>query len=205
MSRLHLKLTPHLSQRLGTRGATSAEYFLEQGYAVIFMHRQFSLQPFLRHYSHSTNPFLNFLDIEDDDLEYELFGPPTLSPRGPSNTSEPMHQSELPTPDDEPRPRRLPRVVVNPTPEGLPLLLRVVRRHKEVHRLGTLHTLTFVTVDDYLFLLRALAKSMRVLGRQAMYYLAAAVSDFFLPRYKMVGRYSLASIFLFFVDQRASE
>jgi len=54
-----------------------------------------------------------------------------------------------------------------------------------VHRLGTLHTLTFVTVDDYLFLLRELAKSMRVLGRQAMYYLAAAVSDFFLPRYKM--------------------
>ncbi len=30
----------------GTRGATSAEYFLKAGYAVIFMHRQFSLQPF---------------------------------------------------------------------------------------------------------------------------------------------------------------
>ncbi|KAK7685913.1 Phosphopantothenate--cysteine ligase cab2 [Cerrena zonata] len=26
----------------GTRGATSAEYFLKAGYAVIFMHRQFS-------------------------------------------------------------------------------------------------------------------------------------------------------------------
>jgi len=49
---------------LGTRGATSAEYFLEAGYAVIFMHRQFSLQPFSRHYSHSTNPFLDFLEIE---------------------------------------------------------------------------------------------------------------------------------------------
>jgi phosphopantothenate---cysteine ligase (ATP) len=29
----------------GTRGATSAEYFLQQGYAVIFFHRQFSLLP----------------------------------------------------------------------------------------------------------------------------------------------------------------
>src|SRR6266404_28921 len=50
--------------RPGTRGATSAEYFLKAGYAVIFMHRQFSLQPFSRHYSHSTNPFLDFLEIE---------------------------------------------------------------------------------------------------------------------------------------------
>ena len=30
----------------GTRGATSAEYFLEAGYAVIFLHRQFSLLPY---------------------------------------------------------------------------------------------------------------------------------------------------------------
>jgi len=154
------------------------------------MHRQFSLQPFLRHYSHSTNPFLNFLDIEDDDSEYEHSGFPTPSRRGLSNMPESTQQYEFPTPDDIPRACRTPRVVVNPTPERLPLLLRVVRRHKEVHRLGTLHTLTFVTIDDYLFLLRALAKSMRVLGRQAMYYLAAAVSDFFLPRYKMVGHYS---------------
>ncbi len=155
---------------------------------MIFMHRQFSLQPFLRHYSHSTNPFLNFLDIEDDDSEYEHSSIPMSSPRRSSNLSEPVQQYEPPGPDDVSLPCRTPRVVVNPTPEGLPLLLRVLKRHKEVHELGTLHTLTFVTVDDYLFLLRALAKSMRVLGRHAMYYLAAAVSDFFLPRYKMVRR-----------------
>lgn len=149
------------------------------------MHRQFSLQPFLRHYSHATNPFLNFLDIEDDDSEYEQSSPR----RPPSDVSEPIQQYEPPGPDDVSHPCRTPRVVVNPTPDGLPLLLRVLKRHKEVHQLGTLHTLTFVTVDDYLFLLRALAKSMRVLGRHAMYYLAAAVSDFFLPRYKMVCRF----------------
>ncbi|KAG1848156.1 DNA/pantothenate metabolism flavoprotein [Suillus tomentosus] len=48
----------------GTRGAISAEYFLKAGYGVIFVHRQFSLQPFSRRYSHSTNPFLNFLEID---------------------------------------------------------------------------------------------------------------------------------------------
>ncbi|PVF95083.1 DFP-domain-containing protein [Serendipita vermifera] len=141
----------------GTRGATSAEYFLSKDYAVIFLHRQFSQQPFLRHYSHSTNPFLDLLEIEE--------------PGG--NT------------DDESSP---PRIVVNPSPEALPLLLRVLRENKRVKQLGILHTVTFVTVDDYLFLLRGIAGVLGGkdgVGRNAMYYLAAAVSDFFLPRQKM--------------------
>ncbi len=50
----------------GTRGATSAEYFLEAGYAVIFLHRQFSLQPFSRHYSHASFSFLDFMRRGDD-------------------------------------------------------------------------------------------------------------------------------------------
>lgn len=59
--------------------------------------------------------------------------------------------------------------------------------YKAVQAAGTLHTLTFVTVNDYLWLLRAVSKELSVLRRKAMYYLAAAVSDFFLPRQKMVG------------------
>lgn len=50
----------------GTRGATSAEYFLESGYAVIFLHRQFSLLPYSRHYSHATDCFLDFLSEGPD-------------------------------------------------------------------------------------------------------------------------------------------
>ena len=34
----------------GTRGASSAEHFLEQGYAVIFLTRRNCLQPFSRHF-----------------------------------------------------------------------------------------------------------------------------------------------------------
>ncbi|KAJ3522773.1 hypothetical protein NM688_g8827 [Phlebia brevispora] len=127
----------------GTRGATSAEYFLKAGYAVIFMHRQFSLQPFSRHYSHTTHPFLDFLDKTD-------------------HTGITVKESERPQ------------------------LLQVLTAYKEVHRLGTLHTLHFVTVNDYLWLLRAISQELYVLGRDAMFYLAAAVSDFFLPRQKMV-------------------
>jgi phosphopantothenate-cysteine ligase len=50
---------------------------------------------------------------------------------------------------------------------------------------------TFVTVDDYLFLLRGIAGILSAggkegVGRDAIFYLAAAVSDFFLPRQKLV-------------------
>ncbi|KAI0077350.1 phosphopantothenate-cysteine ligase [Panus rudis PR-1116 ss-1] len=131
----------------GTRGATSAEYFLKAGYAVIFMHRQFSLQPFSRHYSHSTHPFLDFLEVDPSSQE------------GGGG--------------------------ISVTPSERPQLLEVLTTYKEVHRLGLIHTLTFVTVNDYLWLLRAVSKELSVLGRDALFYLAAAVSDFFLPRQKM--------------------
>lgn len=35
----------------GTRGAASAEYFLEHGYVVIFMHRLKSLEPYTRQFN----------------------------------------------------------------------------------------------------------------------------------------------------------
>jgi hypothetical protein len=108
------------------------------------MHRQFSLQPFSRHYSHSTNPFLDFLDI------------------APGSST------------------------IGVTPEKLPELTQVLRVYKNVHQEGTLHTMTFVTVNDYLWLLRAVSQELSTLRKKAMYYLAAAVSDFFLPTQRMV-------------------
>ncbi|KIP07288.1 hypothetical protein PHLGIDRAFT_71306 [Phlebiopsis gigantea 11061_1 CR5-6] len=129
----------------GTRGATSAEYFLKAGYSVIFMHRQFSLQPFSRHYSHSTHPFLDFLDVDDSEE------PAQIDVKAAEHTQ----------------------------------LIEVLSQYKRVQKAGTLHTLTFVTVNDYLWLLRAVSQELVPLGRLAMFYLAAAVSDFFLPRQKM--------------------
>eukprot|EP01117_Protostelium_nocturnum_P016543 TRINITY_DN656_c1_g1_i2.p1 TRINITY_DN656_c1_g1~~TRINITY_DN656_c1_g1_i2.p1 ORF type:complete len:254 (-),score=58.92 TRINITY_DN656_c1_g1_i2:64-825(-) len=45
----------------GGRGSASAEYFIEQGYAVIFMHRKNSLQPYQRHFLLLKDD--NFLDF----------------------------------------------------------------------------------------------------------------------------------------------
>lgn len=122
----------------GTRGATSAEYFLEAGYAVIFLHRQFSLLPYSRHYSHSTNCFLDYM---------------TEDPNG-SVAVEPEYQEKM---------------------------LAVLRKYRDARKNNRLLLLSFTTVNEYLWELRDIASTMRPLGPRALFYLAAAVSDFFLP------------------------
>ncbi|KAK0551222.1 Phosphopantothenate--cysteine ligase cab2 [Tilletia horrida] len=135
----------------GTRGATSAEYFLSAGYAVIFMHRQHSLSPFTRHYSHTTNPFLDLLSDPDEDA-------PGSSTSEEKICVQTEHSAQL-------RP--------------------VLRAYHRANRAGTLLRLSFVTVNDYLFMLREMSQAMQPLGRKGMYYLAAAVSDFFVPSTKV--------------------
>jgi phosphopantothenate-cysteine ligase len=126
----------------GTRGATSAEYFLANGYAVIFLHRQFSLLPFSRHYSHNTHSFLDYMKEQKGQVVVDE-----------------QHQEEM---------------------------LRVLRQYAEVKRENKLLILSYVTITEYLWNLREVAKLMRPLGPKAMFYLAAAVSDFFVPQDRMV-------------------
>lgn len=130
----------------GTRGATSAEYFLSQGYAVIFLHRIHSLRPFSRHYSHSLNPFLDLLTISPDS----------------------HGEIKVRSPDNE---------------KLRPILEAYNRSQAE----GTLLSVDYSTVNDYLWLLRAVTGIMAPLGRRGMFYLAAAVSDFFLPEERTVS------------------
>ncbi|KIR51701.1 phosphopantothenate-cysteine ligase [Cryptococcus gattii Ru294] len=130
----------------GTRGATSAEYFLSQGYAVIFMHRIHSLRPFSRHYSHSLNPFLDLLSIV------------------PSSSGESS-------------------IIVSP--EHTKELLPILEAYHGAQASGTLLSIEFQTVNEYLWLLKGVTDAMVPLGRRALFYLAAAVSDFFLPEDKM--------------------
>ncbi|KAL1973826.1 hypothetical protein VTN31DRAFT_5386 [Thermomyces dupontii] len=132
----------------GTRGATSAEYFLEAGYAVIFLHRQFSLLPYSRHYSHSTNCFLDFMDEDDNG--------------GPDGSG---------------------RIVVRN--EYQDAMRDVLRKYRYAKNNNLLLLLPFTTVTEYMFELRSIANIMRPLGANAMFYLAAAVSDFFIPRHRM--------------------
>ncbi|MCJ1437267.1 hypothetical protein MMC27_006653 [Xylographa pallens] len=126
----------------GTRGATSAEYFLEAGYAVIFLHRHFSLLPYSRHYSHSTNCFLDFMAVGLDG-----------------------------------------KVVVDGQYQDA--MQSVLRKYSEAKKNNMLLLLPFTTITDYLWALREVAMLMSPLGPTALFYLAAAVSDFFVPRHRL--------------------
>lgn len=52
----------------GNRGSASAEYFLAQGYAVIFLHRKNSLKPYSRHLllAADLGDFLNYLEQDEE-------------------------------------------------------------------------------------------------------------------------------------------
>lgn len=138
----------------GTRGATSAEYFLQEGYAVIFLHRQFSLLPYSRHYSHSTNCFLDFMD---EGAPSSSYGSGSEGDHGP--------------------------IVVRG--EYQDQMRDVLRRYRYAKENNRLLLIPYTTIAEYLFELRSLAKLMHPLGSKAMFYLAAAVSDFFIPRDRM--------------------
>ncbi|XP_026727174.1 phosphopantothenate--cysteine ligase [Trichoplusia ni] len=124
----------------GTRGSSSAEYFLEQGYAVIFMHRQKSLEPFTRHFT--GQKLLDMLEIQD---------------RGP-NTS------------------------ISVKPDSVDVLAPILLRYKAAHAAGAILHVSFTTVSEYFWLLRAACECLANLGARAMLYLAAAVSDFYIPK-----------------------
>ncbi|KAF4992416.1 hypothetical protein FGRMN_7161 [Fusarium graminum] len=143
----------------GTRGATSAEYFLKAGYAVIFLHREFSLLPYSRHYSHATDCFLDFLS-EDSEGRIGV------------------------------------RTEVQDKMRG------VLRQYRKARDDNMLLTLPFVTIVDYLHELREIARLMRPLGPSGLLYLAAAVSDFFVPPDRM-AEHKIQSTNA--VDQKKSE
>lgn len=151
------------------------------------MHRQHSLQPFSRHYSHSTHSFLDLMELPGEQQQQQqpvessstaatdgLFPPltgvqPAASATTTSNNNSPQQGSVLLS---EP----------NLTP-----MRTLLHSYKLVNIMHLLHSLHFTTVQEYLFLLRGVSRLMaQHCGPRALYYLAAAVSDFFIPQQKLV-------------------
>uniref|UniRef100_W5M036 Phosphopantothenate--cysteine ligase n=2 Tax=Lepisosteus oculatus TaxID=7918 RepID=W5M036_LEPOC len=132
----------------GRRGASSAEYFLDSGYAVVFLHRHRSLYPYSRRYAG-----VNLLDALRVEGEGEGGG-------GGSG-----------------------RVVADH--RVLPDVAGVLQRYQAVKEAGLLLPVEFSTLSEYLHLLKAAAQALSTIGSKAMFYLAAAVSDFYIPASEM--------------------
>lgn len=64
-------------------------------------------------------------------------------------------------------------------------LFDLINWRSEVLSQNRLLMVSFSTVSDYLFLLRVVSQAIRAMGRNGMLYLAAAVSDFFIPRSRL--------------------
>ncbi|KAG9451649.1 hypothetical protein H6P81_011614 [Aristolochia fimbriata] len=120
----------------GHRGATSTEYFLKAGYAVVYVHRRGTCQPFCR-------------SLPDDAL-FECF--------------------ELSNEDNV-----LVRQLYSTSVKS------AIKSHTSATGQGLLLKIPFTTIFEYLQILQLVAISMQVLGSRGMFYLAAAVSDFYVP------------------------
>lgn len=118
----------------GTRGSSSAEYFLEAGYYVIFLHRHKTYKPYDRHFAN-----ISFLDMVD-------------SADGDSLAVKQQYDSDV----------------------------RSILNKKRMYS-DKLHLCQFTSVADYLTLLRVVCSFLKPLSSRAALYLAAAVSDFYIP------------------------
>ncbi|ELT99354.1 hypothetical protein CAPTEDRAFT_135719 [Capitella teleta] len=123
---------------VGTRGATSAEYLLSADYAVIFLHRRGSLEPFRRHFQH-----LNILDLLDDS--------PILNV---SFSVKSTHAEQVAS---------------------------VLKKYSVAKSSNRLLMTEFTTLAEYLHLLKGAARILGDFGPKVLFYLAAAVSDFYIP------------------------
>lgn len=128
----------------GTRGAASAEYFIKAGYAVIFLYRAKSLEPFTRHVSVS-DLLESFHPCFNDD------GKRVIEVQGVTCDQ----------------------------------LLPIIDLYKDTMSKKLLLKIPFTTLACYLHILRVAACTIRFMKKDAMLYLAAAVSDFYVPHENM--------------------
>ncbi|XP_074556536.1 phosphopantothenate--cysteine ligase 2-like [Curcuma longa] len=120
----------------GNRGAASTEYFVKAGYAVIFLYRRGSCQPYCRYLPQDS--FLDFFEIAE----------------GSTIKVSESHD-----------------VVVK----------RSISEYRKAVEGGMLLKLPFTTIFEYLQILQMVSLSMDCLKSLGMFYLAAAVSDFYVP------------------------
>ncbi|BAF09125.1 phosphopantothenate--cysteine ligase 1 [Oryza sativa Japonica Group] len=120
----------------GHRGAASTEYFLKAGYAVIFLHRRGSCQPYCRFLPDDS--FLKFFDVDAESK---------------------VQVAEC----------------------HAPVVKKAIGDYCKAIEGGYLLKLPFTTIFEYLQLLKMVATSISSAGPLGMFYLAAAVSDFYVP------------------------
>lgn len=175
----------------GLRGSVSCEEFLKRGYAVIHLWREGSASPFARVLSQcldmkQANHGLTFESLgylfAGNDLNHEEemvkvvldeSNDPWLTESKPSATSSSMAASQQTVDDGS---LALHRRLAHSS-----RLQRALRERSIVIQEGRLLTIPFRSVEEYLAKLQLCSESLSHCNSLALVYLAAAVSDFYVP------------------------
>lgn len=140
----------------GTRAAACTEWFIAQGYRVIHLSRSGSTAPFTRHLT----ACIGKLDSPD------ALGSLIAGGAGASSDN----------------------VCVDATTvdrDALERLSHAIRSLQQAQRDEAILHASFTSLTDYLFLLRAVCRELSFIGNRALLFLAAAVSDFYIPESAM--------------------
>jgi len=198
----------------GNRGAYAVEEFLKRGYAVIHLKREGSVAPFgrvLNNVLKCGRDGLNFdslgslfdcidgdnnnddalLDfgLQDIDEEDEYEEKKNTTSADPwmyysSNGNEQTHQQYPKQQTKSRRSNHRGEISINPKLAQSSILQSTLRQYKHVKQQGMLITINFQTVDDYLHKLQLCSEAINMSGSLGLVYLAAAVSDFYIPQEK---------------------
>ncbi|KAM9859156.1 phosphopantothenate--cysteine ligase isoform 1-T4 [Aulostomus maculatus] len=160
----------------GRRGASSAEYFMNSGYAVIFLHRHRSLYPYTRMFS--TINMLDVLQFTGDRESGEVVVNQQVLP----NVAKALKRYQ-----EVKEGRLLLPVEFNTLSDYLHLLKAAAQALSGIGSKMMPCTCKCCESLCFYFVWVFFAHSLFVLllGSKAMFYLAAAVSDFYIPASEM--------------------
>ena len=162
---------------------------MDQGYAVIYLHRRGCKRPFLRHTLDSIEALASSGPQSNDPTSQQLLSDPlsalSLFQRMMGGTlsfmrySSGSYETGMPNRSSSRSENGKVEKTTPPPPPPLP------PAYIEV---------PYTTINDYLFSLREVSASLRPAGRSAMLLLAAAVSDFYVPE-RMMAEHKIQSGF----------
>jgi phosphopantothenate-cysteine ligase len=175
----------------GLRGAISCEEFLKRGYAVIHLWREGSASPYARVLSQCLNMKQANFGLTFDSLGYLFTGNDTDPEEEMMKTvleesNDPWLTESDPfssTGNGGAQHRQVDdgSILLHRRLAHSSRLQKALRERKTVMEEGRLLTISFRSVEQYLAKLQLCAESLRHCNSLALVYLAAAVSDFYIP------------------------
>lgn len=170
----------------GLRGAISVEEFLKRGYAVIHLQREGSASPYarilnshlgLKQSNHSlTTESIGKLFVTSGESDEEDLLQSVLNEEKDPWMTNIDGDRKIQTNISDSSDIRLHRAILNSS-----ILRKALNERADALNEGRLITISFRTVEDYLAKLQICAESLAITQSLAMFFLAAAVSDFYIP------------------------